>query len=178
MKIKILLLLLLLYACNRTVEHKLYYDSGQIKEVRTYLSKQDTTTYYSQRYYINGTMAEYGLIKNNHKEGLWQTWYSDEQIRWEGIYENGHFLYDSIVSIPVVILDEEILRAGEKTYFRVYSPTIAIEDLAIGCTNGIIQVADKKDMYDFTIIPQNKGVVKLYFFLYGETIGEQDFIAK
>jgi len=79
----------------------------------------------------------------------------NNSIKQEYFYENG------------VSLQKDTLYVGEKIYLRV-KPKSSLKDLNIGCTNGVIQNADNKDLYDFMIIPAHKGILKLYFFYTGD----------
>jgi len=83
----------------------------------------------------------------------------NNSIKQEYFYENG------------VSLKKDTLYVGEKVYLRVKSKR-PLKDLNIGCTNGTIQIADNKSLYDFMIIPERKGILKLYFFYIDEGVYE------
>jgi Uncharacterized protein conserved in bacteria len=151
-----------LIACNKSIKQESFYENGNVKEIKTYVDKKDTTVYSITKYYLNGQMSEKGFIKDGYKDGEWKYWYSDGDIRWTGIFSQGVHV-NPADKIPIILFQKDTLYVGEKIYIRIQSST-PIEDLVIGCSNGIIQQADNIELYDCMIIPAQKGILNLYFF--------------
>jgi hypothetical protein len=163
MKYRIILLVsLLCITCNNSIKRDVFYNNGNVKECRIYTNKKDTTTYFITKYYFNGQISEKGFIKDGYKEGTWEYWYSDGKTRWVGVFSQNNHIY-SVDSFPVVSFYKDTLCVGKKTYLRVQSKSTPMEYLVIGCSNGIIQNADNKELYDFMLIPEHKGILNLYF---------------
>jgi Uncharacterized protein conserved in bacteria len=151
-----------LIACNESIKQESFYENGNIKELKIYTVKNDTATYALTKYYLNGQISEKGFMKNGYKEGEWEYRYSDGEIRWTGVFSQG-ISVNTLDTIPVVLFQKDTLYTEEKMYIRIQYG-IPMEDLMIGCSNGIIQQADNIELYDFMITPAQKGIINLYFF--------------
>ena len=146
--ILILLVSFVCVTCSNSKKQEYFYENGNIKERLIYSNKKDTSFYSVTRYYLNGQISEKGTIKDGYKEGTWEYWYSDGEIRWKENFSKGIY-QKPINSVPVISFQKDTLRVGEKVYMRVKSKNSLMKDLNIGCTNGIIQRADNEDLYDF-----------------------------
>jgi antitoxin component YwqK of YwqJK toxin-antitoxin module len=141
------------------------YNSGQIKEEITYITKNDSSNYLLVEYFKNGKAKIKGSISNNQKSGLWQEWYMDGTKKWEGEFENNIRKLPITIQKPSIILEDSTLQKNRTTHLRLVLDSIHPEDMAIGCNNGIINISDKKDMYDYMVTPNDTGIIRFYFFL-------------
>jgi hypothetical protein len=159
-----LFILILLIACNEGNSTK-YYQNDKIKEERVFELKGDTTYYLSMMYYQNGVLLAKGHVKDGNRIGLWQEWYADGAIKWEGNYENNNRIIELPVKYVKIIFKDSILKKNETSYLRVKVDGIHPNDIILGCTNGIIKNSDTKDLYDFMVIPEHLGKIKFVFFV-------------
>ena len=162
-KITLLLVSLICVACNNATKQEYFYENGNIKEQRIYTEKKDTSTYSITKYYLNGQISEKGLMKNGNKEGTWEYWYSDGDMKWTGVFCKG--VYINPVDTVIVSFQKDTLFVGEEIYMRIQHKFCPIEDLIMACSNyaKLIRL-DNRELYDYMIIPEQKGIIKLYFF--------------
>ena len=157
-------IIVFMIACVNKTEKK-YYDTGQVKEERIYEKRNDSTKYSVIYYYSNGQIKAKGNITDSHRNGNWQEWYSDGSEKWNGEYDYGKRKIETLTAEPKIIIEDSVFRKGEQTYLKAYIEGVHPEDMAIACNNGIIKVADKKEMFDYVVIPKKQGVIKFTFFI-------------
>jgi hypothetical protein len=159
----ILCFLALFIACKTQSSKKYYLNSNQLKEERVYDHRGDTTSYSFASYYSNGQLLSKGHIKDGKRNGLWEEWYADETLKWEGSYEDNQTLKLPIKDFKI-ILKGPILKSNNTSYLRVKATGVNPDDAIIGCTNGVIKRSDNRGLYDFMVTPKHVGGIK--FFLY------------
>jgi hypothetical protein len=160
----ILVLLILMTACGRKTK-KVYYDTGQIKEERIYEQRNDTTNFFVIYYYLNGQIHSKGYIKNGLRNGEWQEWYLDGSLKWTGEYDNNERKLQLPSSSPIIIFEDSVLRKNKQTYLKVNVDGIHPNDMVVACNNGIINVSDKKEIFDYMVTPKHQGKIKFIYFV-------------
>lgn len=165
-------------SCGLKTE-KFFFNSGEIKEERVYKKRNDTSSYAVINYYLNGQTKAKGNIIEGKKNGIWEEYYSDGSVKWVGEYRYGTRIIKLVSSKPIIVFEDFKLVKDKKTYLRIYLNGVHPEDMAIASNNGIIQVSDKKDMYDYMATPNKVGIIKFYIYQRKEgeivTVGEDSF---
>jgi len=161
----ILFCFLVLSSCNNT-EVK-YFNTGEIQEE---IKNSDNNCKDVLRYYKNGQKASSGKICDNLKESSWQEWYVDGMIKWEGEYKNGKPHYKNFnlkeLNCALTIKGNPDTLQTDITYpIRVSIVGIHPQDILVTTNNGVIYFDENRDEYDYKIIPEKKGPIKLYTFV-------------
>lgn len=170
-KCLIVILVVILFfsgACGNKVE-KSYYDSGQIKEQRSLNARKDTLNYYVVQYYRNGQKKSEGRIVNGNRDGYWEEWYGDGDVKWRGDYLDGvreHRILTDIKSS--IMFSDNVLIKGKETYLRIVVEGIHPEDFISACSNGVFRRLWDNDNFNYVIIPEKPGNIRFYFFLSGD----------
>ena len=159
-KIIVFLLIIILVSCNNETNYN-YYPSGIISEKKVFSQKGDTSTYFFTKYYPNQQIQMQGHVVNSMREGIWHEWYADGQLLWKGEYIEGWIQPpDSIGHLKCLFSDS--LIAGKPVNIRVFVDGIYRTHLSVGFTNlSILCEADNLDMYDFTILPKESGLMSI-----------------
>ncbi len=157
-------ILLLLSSCGKKKEIQ-YYKTGQIQVERIFENKNDTSRYESIYYYKTGHIKSKGYIVNNLRNGQWQDWYIDGTTKWVGEYENNTRKIITVKTLPRIEFNDSVLNKGKQTYLRLRVEGIHPENTAIACNKGIIRVSDKKDLFDYIVIPKEEGIMSFIIYL-------------
>jgi antitoxin component YwqK of YwqJK toxin-antitoxin module len=67
--------------------HKIYYNSGRLKSVKTY--NFGVLTGPSKVYYEDGVLKESGAYANNERNGEWKVYYPNRKLKEQGHYHDG-----------------------------------------------------------------------------------------
>lgn len=67
--------------------HKIYYNSGRLKSVKTY--NFGVLTGPSKVYYEDGVLKESGAYTNNERNGEWKVYYPNRKLKEQGQYHDG-----------------------------------------------------------------------------------------
>lgn len=157
-----ILLILILFGCN-TKSKKTYYDSGELKEEIEIL---DGNCFIIKTFSITGKLLSNGKLCDNLKEGIWEEYYSDGMVKWKGLYNSGKRQHlDTIPEEPHCKLtikeNPEYLKVGTTYHLRANVANIHPDDLVIMVDNGIIKPMKDKGEYDFEMMPEKQGNLKL-----------------
>ena len=66
--------------------HKIYYNSGKLKTIRTYLF--GILKGVSKTYSEKGGLLESGTYLKGKREGVWKTYYPNGKVKEQGLYKN------------------------------------------------------------------------------------------
>jgi hypothetical protein len=83
------ILFLISISCSNSNERVSYYENGNIKEKRIFLSSKDTLSYHREIYYPEGKIHFKGQVVNNKTEGRLFEYSNDGIIRVSTLYING-----------------------------------------------------------------------------------------
>lgn len=147
-----------------------YYDTGELQEE---IKNSGSSCKEVISYYKNGQKASIGKICNDLREGNWREWYADGSMKWEGEYKNGNPNYRDINlkklnCILTIKGNPDILQTGETYLLRVSIIGIHPQDIIVASNNGMIYFYENREEYDFKIVPEKKGNLKLYTFVESE----------
>lgn len=82
--------LTILLACKRDSIERETYDSGKVKQEKTYRSvKGDKELVKEVHYHENGQKYIEGTYKDNKRDGYWASWYDNGQLWSEGEFKDG-----------------------------------------------------------------------------------------
>lgn len=126
--------------------------------------------------YANGAIASEGKTCSGRKQGEWQEWYSDGALRWKGSYKNDSVVYaipDTTADCEMTLINGDSLHVGRFSNVRIKVGKIYPNELMVAVTNGKITVSDHKDLYDYRIIPERAGELKLFAFWLDPATGRQ-----
>jgi len=124
----------------------------------------------------NGAVASAGKTCSGRKHGEWQEWYSDGALKWKGRYTHDTVLYapvDTAALCEMTLLNGDSLRVGRTSNVRIRVGNIYPGELMIAITNGKITASDRKDFYDYQILPGHAGELKLFAFWRNRATGRQ-----
>jgi len=159
-KITIVIVLIVMVSCNSNTQYR-YYSTGKLEEKRVFIEKKDTSTYLLTQYYPNEQMKIQGKVINSKREGVWNEWYADGSVLWSGEYNDGYRLQSKTIGYTKLLLSDS-LAPNKPVLLRVYIEGIHRKDLRIGVTNGLIKLAEDNDLYDYVIVPEKSGIMKIY----------------
>lgn len=173
----LLLLCICILGCKENPKVKnTYYESGELKCMIEYKTTQDLL--YSE-YYINGNTKEEGIIHNDIKKGKWKEWYSDGKLKWEGYYKDSIRVVNYNKQIPNIIGLPANAYVDSTYLIRANMAGVHPEDIVIASDNGVIKIANDRDLADFMLTPENKGSLELYLYVFRDNkmceIGKQKF---
>jgi len=171
MRSKLLTFILLIVVTSCTNHFKDYYESGGLRNERYYDDRNDTTEYLMISYYKNGQVKSKGKIIDGKKSGLWQEWYSDGILRWEGKYVDGMPKIPQLPAEASIQLKDSIVKVGVRNSLKVSVQGLHPSEIMICCTNAVI-TGNKNQDFDYDITPEKPGLIKISYGLYlpGDTI--------
>ncbi len=183
MKIIVLFSITLLALANCKATKKKFYETGELKKEIITVCDSIYTEY---QYYKNGNLKSKGNYINAVKQGLWEEWYPNKEIKWEGKYVDGYREINIFQQKPNIIFESdpepELLNIGMDYKIQIHIKGLHPEDLVVACTNGIVKLAKDSEYNEFILHPKKRGDLKLKVYAYDVLdeyyIGERIFIVK
>ena len=154
--------LIVMVSCNSNTQCR-YYSAGELKEKKVFIEKKDTSSYLLTQYYPNGQMKNQGNIINSKREGMWNEWYADGSLLWTGEYDDDYRLQSKTLGHTKLLLSDSLIP-NKPVYLRVTIEGIHRENLRLAVTNGQIYKTDDNTLYDYVIVPNKSGIMKIYQF--------------
>lgn len=113
----------------------------------------------------NGALAAQGPACNGMKQGVWQEWYDDGTLRWQGRYRNDTLVMNGApdpASILVTVLDgAPPFKVGSRLRTRIIAGDIHPRHLMVTTTRGLVLRSEEPDAYDFLLLPENPGEMEV-----------------
>jgi len=176
------LFLIILISCQRNLEKKTYYSSGELKQT---IVQDNENSFLFTEYYQNGKKKSEGHVYNDNKAGQWKEWYIDGKIMWDGGYENNKRTINYKEQTPKITMNDsslDTIYSGISYPIRINLNGVHPSDMIISSNNGNIVPSNDKDSYDYIITPQKSGILKIIVFVRKEgsmyKIGEKQLIIK
>lgn len=83
------IILIISISCSNSNERISYYEDGNVKEKRIFLSNKDTLSYYREIYYPEGNLHFKGQVINNKTEGRLFEYSNNGKLRVSTLYIDG-----------------------------------------------------------------------------------------
>lgn len=118
----------------------------------------------TKSYHANGTSASAGRTCSGLKQGAWNEWYSDGSLKWSGHYKNDSLQMHNpgdTSALRISFLDTGALHVGRPARIRVMVGDIHPSKLFLMMTKGTIKLSEQRDLYDYVILPERPGELKL-----------------
>ena len=163
--LKVLLIVIIGYSCNNSNIDIEYYDSGNVKRKLEYY---DQDNYFVINYYDNGNIKTKGEMLDSLKTGVWQEYFSDGDLRWEGVYSSNILDELSESDEDIITLDNnpKFLILGHTYKIRIKTPEKHLENISVSVNKGNkVFPSLIKDEYDFLLEPLIKGDLSINLYL-------------
>jgi len=122
----------------------------------------DGKSKYITSYYPNGQMEERGILKNNKREGTWESWFMDGVKKATTLYDSGQIIYDITQrEMPKVII-EDSLRLGIPSNVKIIN-FFQGESISFS-SNVLVEDSPEFDYYTYRITPLNTEPVIVYYY--------------
>lgn len=164
----LLFIFIILAGCQGTPKtESRYYETG---ELRQKITQDSADCHIYSEYYKNGNLRLEGKVCNEIKKGKWKEWYIDSKLKWEGYFNDSIRVINYDKQIPDISIHGSPDKIyPDTTYFiRINMPGVHPEDMIVTSNNGIIQLYNNRDEYDFVITPKNTGELELVVYVMKE----------
>ena len=137
-----------------------YYETGELKQK---ITQDSVNCYMYTEYYKNGNMRLEGRICNEIKEGKWKEWYIDGKLKWEGYFDDSIRVINYNKQTPKITFygSPDNIYPDTSYFIRINMLGVHPEDMIVTSNNGIIQLYNNRDEYNFVITPQKTGELEL-----------------